>query len=383
MKRYYTLLTVGALVGLAASCGRDEPGPPGAGTPSPGSPTPYELASPAHFPPMNIPADNPLTVEGVELGRFLFFEKRLSGDNSMSCGSCHAPALAFSDGLAVSTGIQGIAGRRSAMPLMNLGWASHFFWDGRASTLELQALEPVPDPIEMHQDWPGAVAKLQADAAYPPLFARAFGTQRITPTLVTRAMAQFMRTLVSADSKYDRFVRGEEVLTADEAAGLQLLQLEGGPNGTRIPLAGGGFVVGQGGADCFHCHAIGGHLFTDDQFRNNGLDPDPFPDNGRGEVTNSVYDHGKFKTPTLRNIMLTAPYMHDGRFATIEEVIEHYNEGGHPSSTVDAFMKFTDPELTLELSETKKRQLIAFLHTLTDETFVNDPRHTDPGPPVP
>ncbi len=377
------------LLGLIAvqGCRKDPEDPPvnggGGGTTNYPSPTPYTLDLPANLPPMVIPTDNPLTEQGVRLGRFLFYEERLSGDNTMSCGSCHAPSLAFTDGFAVSVGIDGVAGTRSAMPLFNLGYSSHFFWDGRATSLEMQALEPVPNPVEMHEEWPDAVAKLQMDAVYPELFGRAFGTEVITPTLVTKALAQFMRTLVSGNSKFDRVRRGEDIFTPQEALGASLFALEGGPSGEQIPLAGGGFVVGQGGADCFHCHGMDAGLFTDEQFHNNALDAEPFADLGRGAVTGSIYDNGKFKTPSLRNVMLTAPYMHDGRFSTIDEVIEHYNEGGHPSSTVDPFMKFTDPDYTMELTPQKKEQIKAFLHTLTDHVFINDARHQDPGPPMP
>lgn len=375
-----TLLVIAVLGLLVVACKKekDDPEPP-----APSIGTPYDLVLPGNLPPMAIPPDNRLTVEGVALGRFLFYEERLSGDNTMSCSSCHAPAMAFTDGLAVSTGIDGIAGTRSSMPLFNLGYSQFFFWDGRATSLEQQILEPVTNPIELHDTWPNAVSKLQNDAAYPALFNAAFGTQVITPTLVSKAIAQFLRTLVSGNSKYDKVVRGEDIFTNDEFQGRVLFEAEGGPVGEQIFLPGGGFVVGQGGADCFHCHNPGAGLFTDEQFHNNALDTDPFADAGRAAVTGDPFDAGKFKTPSLRNIMLTAPYMHDGRFATIDEVIDHYNDGGHPSSTVDPFMKFTDPETSLELTAQKRVQLKAFLNALTDMDFVNNPAFQDPGPPVP
>jgi cytochrome c peroxidase len=364
---------------LAAACKRDEPDV--VPEPSPVG-TPYTLQIPANLPPMSIPADNPMTVEGVTLGRHLFYEKRLSGNNTQSCGSCHAPSFAFTDSSrAVSTGIDGIAGARSAMALINLGYSASLFWDGRAPSLEVQALEPVINPIEMHETWPDAVAKLQADPAYVALFNAAFGSTNIDSLKVVKAIAQFERTLISGNSKYDKVVRGEAAFTPDEAAGLTLFQAEGGPVGQQIFLPGGGFVVGQGGADCFHCHTDAAGLFTDEQFRNNAVQAEPYTDVGRGAITNDPSDFGRFKVPTLRNIMLTAPYMHDGRFATIEEVIDHYNDGGHPGFTVDPFMKFTDPDLTLELTPQKRAQLIAFLGTLTDMDFVNNPAFSDPGPP--
>lgn len=377
MRRSSTIALV-AITGIAALAGcrrdKEEPEPP------PRVGTPYTLVIPSNLPPMEIPPDNPLTVEGVALGRFLFYDERLSGDNGMSCASCHSPSLAFTDGKAVSKGIDSIAGTRSAMPLINLGYSDHFFWDGRASTLEQQALEPVTNPIEMHDTWPNAMSKLQADAAYPTLFDRAFGTQQIDSMLVVKAIAQFIRTMVSGNSPFDKFRRGEAILPVDAQVGFDLFQKEGGAIGQIIPVAGSTPVVGQGGADCFHCHTEAAGLFTDEQFHNNGLDT-VFSDIGRAGVTNDPADLAKFKTPTLRNIMVTAPYMHDGRFTTIDQVLDHYNEGGHASPTVDPFMKFTSPDMTLGLSPTKRMQIKAFLNSLTDDEFLTNPAFQDPGPP--
>lgn len=370
------LLLVGTMA-LVAGCRREEPDEP---VPQTGGPSPYTLNIPANLPPMAQPADNPLTEEGVRLGRFLFFEERLSGDNGMSCASCHKPALAFTDGKAVSKGIDSIAGTRSAMPLINAGYGQFFFWDGRASSLEQQALEPVTNPIEMHDTWPNVMAELQADAVYPALFKRAFGTDQIDSLLVAKALAQYMRTLISGNSPFDKFRRGEGTISADAQAGYTLFNLEGGAPGQLIPVAGSTPVIGQGGADCFHCHTADAGLFTDEQFHNNGLDAVP-ADAGRAGVTGNAADLGRFKTPTLRNIMATAPYMHDGRFATIDEVLDHYNSGGHPSATVDPFMKFTDPDMELGLDPAKRAQIKAFLQALTDEEFLNNPAFQDPGPP--
>ncbi|HQV38654.1 MAG: cytochrome-c peroxidase [Flavobacteriales bacterium] len=358
-----------------AGCRRDKPEP----TPT-AIGTPYHLEIPSNLPPMDIPADNPMTVEGVGLGRFLFYDERLSGDNGMSCATCHAPALAFTDGKAVSKGIDSIAGNRSAMPLINLGYGQFFFWDGRAASLEQQILQPVTNPIEMHETWPSAMSKLQADAAYPTLFANTFGTDQVDSLLVAKAIAQFIRTMISGNSPFDKFRRGEDFLSTDAQVGFDLFKKEGGAIGQIIPVAGSSPVVGQGGADCFHCHTEAAGLFTDEQFHNNGLDT-VFADAGRAGVTNNPADMAKFKTPTLRNIMVTAPYMHDGRFATIDQVLDHYNSGGHASSTVDPFMKFTDPEMQLGLDPTKRQQIITFLNSLTDDEFLTNPAFTDPGPP--
>ncbi len=368
---------------LASSCKKEEPevddGDGGGGTVG----TPFTLQLPDNMPPMPMPPDNPLTVEGIALGRFLFYEERLSGDNTMSCASCHAPAFAFTDdGNAVSTGIDGIAGTRSSMALINLGYAQSFFWDGRAATLEQQILMPVRDPIELHETWPNAMAELQADAAYPGLFQAAFGTSAIDSLLAAKSIAQFLRTMVSANSPWDKWRRFEGTIPIEAQEGYTLFKLEGGPEGVPFQIPGmDSTVIGQGGADCFHCHVEAAGLFTDEQFHNNGLDPEPFADLGRGGVNGDPFDNGKFKTPTLRNIMLTAPYMHDGRFSTIEEVLDHYNDGGHASTTVDPFMKFTDPDITLELNATKRAQILAFLNSLTDMEFVQNPAFSDPGPP--
>lgn len=341
-------------------------------TPSGHSATPYALEIPLNFPPMPIPADNPLTVEGVKLGRHLFYEMRLSGNNTMSCGSCHLQSHSFSDPSQFSVGIDGIQGTRQSMALINMGWEDHFFWDGRATSLEQQVLIPVRDPIEMHETWPNAVAELQADPAYVQLFSQAFGTTTVDSLHAAKALAQFIRTMISGNSKFDRFMRGDAALTVDEQLGFQLTLLEGG-----LPPA---VPFGQGGADCFHCHPHGGGRFTDGILRNNGLDPESaWTDMGLGALTGQPQDRAKFKTPTLRNIALTAPYMHDGRFQTLEEVIEHYNSGGHPSPTVDPNMKYTAGGLALTAE--KKQQLLAFLNTLTDWDFINDQRFTDPGPP--
>ena len=333
--------------------------------------TPYALEIPPFFPPMDIPADNPLTEEGVHLGRLLFWEKSLSLDASMSCGSCHLPLHGFSDPATYSTGVTGAQGTRNAMALINLGWATSYFWDGRAMTLEEQILEPVAHPDEMALPWTEAVSRLQADASevnYPEQFLKAFGTSTIAPELTVKAIAQFLRTLISADSKFDQWRRGETNLTDDEFAGYEMFLREGGDPETT--------PGGQFGGDCFHCHTEAGLQFSDYLFHNNGLDSSFVSDAGLAGVSGAALDSGKFKTPTLRNVALSAPYMHDGRFQTLEEVIDHYNSGGVPSLTVDPFMKYTTGGL--ELSPVQKTQLLAFLHTLTDSAFVSAPQFQDP-----
>ena len=330
--------------------------------------TPYELDIPALFPPMDIPADNPMTVEGVELGRYLFWDPNLSADGTVSCGSCHLPSSAFSDPSAVSTGVGGAQGVRNSMVLVNVGWAPSFFWDGRAATLEEQVQIPIPHPDEMALPWPEALSRLEADPDYPDRFGAAFGSKDITQERTAKALAQFLRTLISADSKYDRWRRGETTLTDSEFNGYTMFLSEGGDPETT--------PGGQFGGDCFHCHSEAGTLFSDHLFRNNGLDPNFVADAGLAGVTGMPLDSGRFKTPTLRNVALSAPYMHDGRFTTLEEVIDHYNSGGVASSTVDPFMKYTTGGLTL--SPQMKADLIAFLHTLTDTAFIANPAFQDP-----
>ncbi|HBW86917.1 MAG TPA: cytochrome-c peroxidase [Crocinitomicaceae bacterium] len=333
-------------------------------------PTPYNLEIPSHFPDMIIPADNPMTVEGVELGRFLFYEKRLSGDNTQSCASCHLPSASFSDPNQYSTGIDGIQGTRHSMALVNLGWEDFFFWDGRKTTLETQILEPVPNPIEMHQSWKRTVEKLNADVNYRNRFFKAFGEEGIDSIKATKAIAQFIRTLISGDSKYDVMYKYENNLSlnSSEQAILQTVDVE--------EWAGYDLFKSLNGADCFHCH--NGPLMRVKKFSNNGLMPNSVDDRGRAGVTNNPEDNYKFKVPTLRNIALTAPYMHDGRFATLDEVIEHYSSGIHMSPTIDPLIEFGS-QGGVQLDAQEKYLLKKFLLTLTDQKFVLNPNFQDPN----
>jgi cytochrome c peroxidase len=329
--------------------------------------TPYLLNIPPFFPPMDIPSCNPLTVEGIELGRHLFWDKMLSGDNTMSCGTCHIPSSNFSDPEQYSMGITGEVGNRQAMPLINLGWSPEFFWDGRAHSLEEQVVGPVANPIEMNQDWDELLQELQAADKYPQMYKDAFGSPVVTKARTAKALASFLRTMISAESKFDKQRIGQYTFTESEERGLDLFLKEGGD-----PANGLG---GQFGADCFHCHGFGVMLTTDNLPHNNGLDA-TFEDLGYGGVTGNALDMGKFRTPTLRNIEFSAPYMHDGRFATLEEVIEHYNSGGVASATIDPFMKYTSGGL--ELSAQDKEDLIAFLLCFSDTTFMSNPAFQAP-----
>jgi cytochrome c peroxidase len=323
----------------------------------PSGTTPLSLAVSERLPKIKLPPDNPLSVEGVALGRRLFHEVMLSRSNSQSCASCHDPALAFTDGRRRSIGESGQPGRRNAMSLMNLAWAKEFFWDGRAQSLREQVLVPIQDAHEMNETLPRIVAKLTATSDYPAQFQTAFGSAGITSNRVALALEQFLLTLVSQESRFDRAARKLGTLTAQEQRGLQLFVMEHDP------------ARGLRGADCFHCH--GGNLFTSQQFLNNGL-AERAGDLGRMEVTKAAADRGKFKVPTLRNVALTAPYMHDGRFATLEEVIAHYNGPLHRSPTLDPNLA-KHPESGLGLSAADQAALVAFLKTLTDETFLPRP----------
>lgn len=364
MRNYSLFIVLSGLL-LFSSCRPNEPEPPDVPTVSA---TPYNLVIPPLFPPMDIPADNPLTVEGIALGRYLFWEKNLSADGTQSCGSCHLPEHGFSDPNQFSTGITGAVGNRQSMALVNLGWAYNYFWDGRAQTLEEQVIEPIINPIEMNNTWENALATLRADPLYPPLFKAAFGTPEITRDRAAKAMASFLRTMISANSKFDRERAGTYTFSPLEETGFNLFLTEGGTNpNTGQPW---------GGADCFHCHGPAGMQMGDYLMHNNGLDAEFSSDAGLAAITGNPLDSGKFKTPSLRNIELTAPYMHDGRFATLSEVIAHYNTGGQISTTIDPFMEASGGGLFLD--DVDELALIAFLKTLTDTSFINNPAYSDP-----
>ena len=301
-----------------------------------------------------IPIDNPQTTQGIALGKKLFFDPILSIDNSISCADCHAPENAFSDSDRFSDGVDGIFGNRNSMPLFNLAWNydEKFFWDGNTFSLEHQAFVPVSDPIEMKSSWVNVQQKLQQDSEYPNLFEQAFGTSKIDSSLVTKAIAQFERTLISSNSKFDKFLLGETSLTPQELNGFNVF-------------------MDEAKGDCFHCHGSDKNpLWTDNIFHNNGLD-DSFTDLGLGAVTGDPADNGKFKSPSLRNLAFTAPYMHDGRFATLEDVINHYSVGLKNSSTIDPLMKKVS-QGGVNLNEDDKRDLKAFLLSLSDYEFIND-----------
>lgn len=349
-KMRIVVILLGLLI-ASSSCKKDEE----TGQPEEKwDPTTYELIVPKGYPQPEIPQDNPMTVEGVKLGRMLFYDPILSADNSQSCADCHAPELSFTDVKKFSTGIDGIAGTRNAMSLINAAWIRNLNWHGDAGTLEEQAFEPVRNPVEMHNTWTNAVESLKSHPDYPDLFFDAYGTRDFDSTHVVQALAQFERILVSNNSRWDQYLRGEAQLSAAESKGFEIFFTEKG--------------------DCFHCHTT--ILFTDNEFHNNGLDS-IFSDLGHYEVSANPSDIGRFRTPTLRNLIYTAPYMHDGRFETLEEVIDFYSEGLKFSETIDPLMKKVD-QGGINLNQEEKENLIAFLKTLTDTGFVSNPEYANP-----
>lgn len=336
-------------------------------TPAPAGTHPLSPTITQRFPQVRLPADNPLTQEGVDLGRRLFHDTRLSINNTQSCASCHDQAHAFTDPRRFSLGAEGQAGTRNAMPLFNLAWHSAFFWDGRSPTLRQQVMMPVQDKHEMNETPERVIEKLKAAPDCMDAFALAFGSPGITEDRMAKALEQFLLTLVSQDSRYDRAARKIGQLTESEKRGLQLFVTEFDPK------------RGLRGADCFHCH--GGTLFASQAFANNGLQLTA-EDTGLMVVTGNKADRGKFKVPSLRNVAVTAPYMHDGRFSTLEEVLQHYSSGVQRSPELDANLA-KHPEAGIQLTQQEQADLIAFLKTLTDEGFVKTEAATAAASAVP
>lgn len=353
-----------ALIGLGLGCGSDS-----STTPDPDpplvfpDPEPYDLERPPGFPIIQIPADNPMTVQGIELGRRLFYDTLLSDNETISCASCHKQQHAFGDNARFSVGTQGFVGDRQAPTIFNLVWIRDFFWDGRArgtggKGLENQARHPVPNPIEMNLPWDAVVRRLRNHPEYPTLFGRAFGDTAISEDRTVNAIAQFERTILSFDTRFDRFDRGEIEFTAQESLGRELFMTERG--------------------DCFHCHP--GIMKTDGLFHNIGLEV--VPDSGLAAVTGRPSDYGLFKTPSLRNVEFSSPYMHDGRFATLEEVVQHYNRGGVPGLTLDSNV---DPLIRINrglgLTDDEVDALIAFIRTMGDPGLLTNPAFASPFEP--
>ena len=309
---------------------------------------------PGNFPaPVYAFTNNKITEAKFELGRKLFYEPRLSRDNTVSCGSCHIQSAAFTHhGHDVSHGIDDQLGSRNAPPIMNLAWSKTFFWDGGVFNLDLQPLVPITNPVEMDEKLVNVLNKLRTHPEYPALFKKAFGSPEINTERMMKALSQFMTMLVSANSKYDKVKRNEgETFTPDEQRGYLLFQ-----------------------KNCGGCHKE--PLFTDESFRNNGIGIGPNKDEGRSKITLNDSDKFKFKVPSLRNLQYTAPYMHDGRFLTLRAVLEHYSRKVKPGPTLDPLLKQqTTPGIPMTAEE--QAAMLAFLKTLNDPGFVTDKRFAE------
>ncbi len=337
----------------------------------PENPFNYNFALPAYLTngPVaaadNAPLDNPITNEGATLGRVLFYDKILSINNTISCGSCHQQDKGFSDPLIFSDGFDGGKTGRHSMSLANSRFYNNgrFFWDERAETLEDQVLMPIQDEVEMGMTLDSLIQRLNTLDYYPPLFTDAFGDATINEERISRAMAQFVRSMTSHTSKYDE--GRQQVANAGAAF----------PNFTALENQGKAlFLNPQIG--CAACH--GTDAFIAPEARNNGLDAS-LTDQGAG-VNGDPQQNGKFKVGSLKNVGLTAPYMHDGRFTTLREVIEHYNSGVQDNPSLDAPLRLpgNGGVRRLNLTETEKDALVAFLHTLSDDVMINDEKFSDP-----
>ncbi|WP_430615097.1 cytochrome-c peroxidase [Flavobacterium sp. JP2137] len=314
---------------------------------------PIAFEAPANFPDLTYRfTHNPLTEKGFELGRKLFYDGRLSSNGIVSCSFCHEQAFAFTHhGHDLSHGVDDLIGNRNTPAIQNLAFQSEYFYDGASSNLEMVAIVPIHNPVEMNESLPAILEKLQADKTYVRLFGAAFPDQAVSAGNMLKALAQFMTLMVSADSKYDRVVRSEggAAFSASEGKGQQLFNQH-----------------------CASCHAT--DLFTDHSFRNNGLPPNPRVDDwGRELVSGSPNDRYKFKVPSLRNVEVTAPYMHDGRFGSLQSVLDFYTHGVLLSENLDPLL-MKNPVVGIALSPQDKADLIAFLKTLTDPKYMENPK---------
>ena len=311
--------------------------------------SPYTFIAPENFPdPVYTFDNNPITEKGFQLGKRLFFDAILSADNTISCSTCHIQSLAFADVPlhGISVGINGLTGTRNAPPLANLAFKPEFFWDGGVTHLDFAPLNAIESEFEMGSKIEDVIDKLNAHPEYPAQFQEAFGTEKVTTPYLLYALAQYMNRMISNRSRYDQYLAGTTQLNDRELQGLHLFQQH-----------------------CSSCHD--GILFTDYSYRNNGLDS-LFTDPGRQRITAFTGDIGKFQVPGLRNVAVTAPYMHDARFRTLEQVLEHYSEGVVDSKTLDSSLKKGN-RLGIPLNTAEKEALISFLQTLTDREFLHEP----------
>lgn len=340
MKKFIWL--AGLSIYLLIGCGENESFKPFTGP-----------AIPSNFPaPVYDLSLNPVTEAGFTLGKKLFYDKILSRDTTIACADCHISYSAFSHPEhPTSHGIDNLFGRRNALAAQNLLWKKEFFWDGGVPNLDLVPLNAIQSPVEMDANPAVVLERLRQNAKYPAMFKAAFGTEEINSTRFLQSLSQFMVMLVSANSRYDKYVRGETGgdLSADELGGLAIFK-----------------------AKCATCHAT--DLFTDNSFRNNGILSNFGYDRGRNEVSQLPEDIGKFRVPSLRNVTVTDPYMHNGKFKTLESVLDHYASGVLDSPTLDPLLRQADGTLGIPLTAQEKLKIIAFLKTLDDEDFLRDVR---------
>lgn len=346
------IFLIGVLIGFAAvaslpGCKPD----PSVDTVTPDTSLNISFSVPHGWPqPVYTFQNNQLTQAGFELGRKLFYDTRLSADNTISCGTCHQQFAAFAHlDHTVSHGIHELLGTRNSPALFNIAWQPGFFWDGGVNNIENQPINPMQNPVEMDQPVSETITKLSADEQYRSMFNTVFGSDTINSQRIFRALAQFMAAMVSDNSKYDQYTRGEATLTEQELHGLTLVREK-----------------------CEGCHKE--PLFSDYSYRNNGLTVNTtYNDSGRAHITQDPADSHKFKVPSLRNVARSSPYMHDGRFSTLDAVLEHYRSGIYQWPNVDPLVKDG-----ITMSDQDKADIIAFLNTLTDETFLHDPRFSEP-----
>ena len=371
MKKALSFCGIGIyLAGLVIGCGPQtnstEPEPQNPG------PTALKWTKPSYFPdPVYDLSKNPLTVEGVELGRFLFYDGVLSRTDMIGCGTCHQQQAAFTHhGHELSHGVDDLLGTRNSPSIQNLAWSSSFFWDGGVQDLDFVPPSPIQNKVEMDETVSHVMEKLRKTPVtgatkqvdYPKMFKAAFGTTEINTERMMKALSQFMLTMVSATSRYDYYKLGDaSALTTQEKDGLALFK-----------------------KNCGTCH--NGELFTDFSFRNNGIAPNKINDQGRYVITLNESDRLKFKVPSLRNVGLTAPYMHDGRMTTLQQVLDHYAndqinspDSIYDSPTLDPALKVVGQKKGIPLTSVEKLAIIAFLRTLNDEQFITDKRFSDPG----
>lgn len=303
---------------------------------------------PSNFPdPVYKFENNQVTKAGFELGRKLFFDPILSADNTISCGSCHIPTSAFTQhGHSVSHGINDLLGTRNSPPIMNLAWSNAFMWDGGIVDLDLQPIAPLTSHVEMGETMTNVLTKLKNNANYTSQFKAAFGSEEITNIKMLKALSQYMLMCVSAESKYDSVMRKQQVFTKEENEGYVIFQNK-----------------------CNSCHQA--PLFTDNRFRNNGLQPSQLNDPGRMLITLLNTDKYQFKVPSLRNLAYTAPYMHDGRFLNLDAVLAHYSQGVVSTENLDPLL-VNGNKLGIELTENEKSKLLLFLNTLNDKKFITN-----------